>query len=474
MDIKSEVSTFSMLFLINGLQICDHPDNFAFEIGARLLSFYAIKANITRLIDACDSQGLEHCGLVVPYAQLQPPGSGLLFSVQLHTAAVSEIDFTDNGMIAISLSDRIVVIDMGNVRIVLNVNLPKIDETYLNSTTLPKGYTSLMAGSNSSTDQSNDESRFKNYLFLVNSLHHIYLVSAQESIRLERTSQFGFLTVEMFNVDLGLCIVAERNNNYFECWNVLKNSLFDRVQFSSSVLKSVQCVPEFKMIITVLQDASIHIHTISSFDTPPFTHCATIPSNQYLDLVVPIGMTVVCTYDPRSPIRLAMISLYPLLQEKTCITGNDLVKTLIQFDPPLPTKKIERLVFAPEDRSAMKNQPKFQAFIAVTNDAMYVVHRCKNNLISYVQIDGEFNIIYMHQKSNKYIYTTRGSIIQIFKWTCELNERQTATGTKVTYQHAYKPYVLIDISTSPVSTIAPSYDAGKKVLLIKKYSLTFR
>ncbi|CAF5221510.1 unnamed protein product, partial [Rotaria magnacalcarata] len=138
--IKKEIDILSMLYLIVGAQIQEYPENYPFEISVRLLALFSIKPHVTNLIKQLDEQSVRHCSLVVPYCQLQPPGSGLIFSMNRHTTPIIDMDFTDDQMVLISLSDRIVVIDMQATKTVLDINLPTLDEPYLNSSTLPDIY----------------------------------------------------------------------------------------------------------------------------------------------------------------------------------------------------------------------------------------------------------------------------------------------------------------------------------------------
>ncbi|CAF3192495.1 unnamed protein product [Rotaria sp. Silwood2] len=116
---------------------------------------------------------------------MRPPDSGLLYSMHKHTASVVDLDFTNDQLTAISLSDRIVVINMTTGNTVLDINLPNLNESYLNSTTLPKIYHSEKEN-NKSTNSTNGNNQFQQMHFLVNSFHHIYLVSAHNDIKFEQ------------------------------------------------------------------------------------------------------------------------------------------------------------------------------------------------------------------------------------------------------------------------------------------------
>ena len=110
-ETQKEFSILRMSYLLFGLLLNEYPDNYAFELTSRFIPLYGLKPNITDLLKQCDEHSPRHCALIVPYCQLQPPGNGLLYSMNKHTMPVVDLDFTNSQMAAISLSNKIIVIN---------------------------------------------------------------------------------------------------------------------------------------------------------------------------------------------------------------------------------------------------------------------------------------------------------------------------------------------------------------------------
>ena len=476
LETKKEIDIFSLLYLINGIKLSEHPDNYAFEVSTRLLNLFGIKPHITKLIKQLDEQSIQHCALLSPYAQLPPPGSGLLFSMRAHTTSVTEINFPDDDDTAISLSDRIVVFDMQKLQTLLNVNLPQLDEPYLNSIALANLGDHLDDNQkNKASPDKKDVTRFKRYSFLVHSLHQIYWISAQEKIKFERSSEAGFSTVELFHGKRGLAIIAEMNGSSIDCWDLLHNRLFDRIHFSSSLVQTVHCIGAHRMIIAKLYDGTIHCYSLVDWDASSFVHRITLRADARLDSLTPIGSLLLCTFDPTCAARFALISIPSLDRVTSGLDDQDILKAMLTFDPPLASKAIERIIVPPP--ASKKEEGKefeFPVFIAKTSDALYVVHQCKNQNISYVKISGQYDLVIMHPVEKSVIYTSRGGLIEVHQWKCTDTERkQVVKGSHCL--HKYQLYVSIDTSSAAVTAIFPCETAGenskKKQLVIHSFYL---
>ncbi len=458
LEIKKEIDIFSMLYLIIGAQIQEYPENYPFEVSSRLLSLFGIKPYITNLIKQIDEQSIRYCSLIVPYGQLQPPGSGLVYSMNRHTAPIIELDLTDDQMVLISLSDRIVVIDMHATKTVLDINLPTLDEPYLNSTTLPEAFNIYENDEVKKTSSSNDKNdEYKKYLFLVNSLHHIYLVSAHENIKFEQSSNVGYSTVEILHKKRALCVIAERNGNSVECWNTIRNQLFNRIDFPKSIIKNVLCVQTYSMIVTVLQDGTIHFHSITDWTKSLFGHRGSIHAGPHLDLVVVDGEMLIITFDTTIATDFAVIRLKQFHDSEQILSDNQVLKTLITFDPPIGPKPIKSIILPDKECSGkIDTQANFPLFICKTDTCLFVVHKCYKKDISYVRINGRFGFVSTHFKNPHTIYTARGGIIELHKWTCSESEDNDKK-----HKHKYQLYTSIDISASPVTSIKASAENGK-------------
>ncbi len=450
-----------MLYMIIGVQVQEYPENYPFEISSRFLSLFNVKPHITHLIKQLDEQSVGYCSLIVPYCQLQLPGSGLVYSMNRHTTSVIDMDFTDDQRVLISLSDRIVVINMNTVKTVLDINLPTLDEPYLNSTTLPEAFNIYgndeVKTKSSSTDKNDN---YKKYLFLVNSLHHIYLVSAHENIKFERSSTVGYLTVEILHKKHALCVIAELNGNYVECWNVVRNQLFDRIDFSKSRIKNVLCVPTYSMTVTVLLDGTMHFHSITDWTKSSFVHRGSIQAGSHLDLVAADEEMLIITFDATITIDFAFIGLKQFHDSEQLLSDNQILKTLIVFDPPIGPKPIKSIILPDKEaHEGYDSHSNLPLFIAKTNDCLFVVHNCNKKNISYVRINGRFDFVSTHAKNPHTIYAARGGIIELHKWKCCENEKDDNKN-----YHKYQLYISIDISASSVTSIKASSESGKYVL----------
>jgi hypothetical protein len=366
------------------------------------------------------------------------------------------MDFTDDQMVLISLSDRVVVIDMHAATTVLDIKLPTLDEPYLNSTTLSEAVNIYENDEVKNNSSSSDKKDYKKYLFLVNSLHHIYLVSAHENITFERSSSVGYLTVEILHKKRALCVIAEQKGNSVECWNVVRNQLFDRIDFPKSTIKNVLCVPTYSMIVTVLQDGTMHFHPVTDWTKSLFVHRGSIYAGLHLDLVVVDGDMLITTFDATIPIDFAVIGLKQFHDSEQILSDNQVLKTLIAFDPPIGPKPIKSIILPDkESMNKLDKQSNFPLFISKTNDCLFVVHKCKEKDISYVRINGRFDFVSTHAKNPHTIYTARGGIIELHKWTCCESEDDDKGNS-----HKYQLYISIDISASPVTSIKASSENG--------------
>ncbi|CAF4750594.1 unnamed protein product [Rotaria sp. Silwood1] len=349
---QKELSILQMAYFLFGLLLNEYPDNYAFELTSRLVILYGLKTNITNLLKQCDEQSPRHCALIVPYCQIQPPGNGLLFSMNKHTMPVVDLDFTNNQMAVISLSNKIIVFNMGTFNTAVDIKLPKLNEPYLNSTTLPKmiirhtkenNTDNDSDDSDNSSDSDNDEEKFKQYVFFVNSFHHVYLLSSHGDIKFHRTSIKGYSTVEIINNKRGLCILVEQNSNTVECWSLGENKLFSKIDLSltSSIKTVLHSKLSSSLISIVLYDGTILFYTLND---STFIHRATINGGQHLDLVIADKDKLICTFDSTISIDFAHIDLNSIIETEKVLFDKEIIKTLIAFNPPISPKPIERIV----------------------------------------------------------------------------------------------------------------------------------
>jgi hypothetical protein len=312
--------------------------------------------------------------------------------------------------------------------------------------------------SNDSGDETND--KFKQYAFCVNSLHHVYLVSAHGDIKFQRTSEKGYLTTEIINRRYGLCILVEKNSNFVECWNLGQNKLFSKIDLSTNIsIKNVLCSQLKSLLITIiLVDGTILFYTLNE---STFIHRGTINAGKHLDLVIVDKDKLICTFDSTNPIDFAHIDLNLLTETQQILSDKEIIKTLIAFDPPINPKPIERIVL-PDEKQHTSDESMKIFFMALTKECVCIVHICMKKNISYVRIPGQYDVVSTHTNRPRFIFTARGGIINMFKWQCI--EGEDDTHDKCDIYHECQLFVCIDISSSPVLTIKPSGDSGKNFL----------
>jgi hypothetical protein len=468
-SIQKELTILNMVYLLFGLLLNEYPDNYAFELTSRLLILYNLKANITNLLKQCDEQSPRHCALIVPYCQLTPPGNGLLYSMNKHTMPVVDLDFTNGQKAAISLSNKIIVINMSTGNTALDIKLPQLKEPYLNCTTLPKAiiyHTNQTmnnkkddAGDSNDSDSDNEEEeKYKQCVFFVNSFHHVYLVSSHGDIKFHQTSMKGYSTIDILDAKRHLCILVEQNSNTVECWDLGQNKLFSTINLSSNLsIKTVLCTKLNSLIvIIVLYDGTILFYAVKN---STFIHRGTINAGKHLDLVVVDIDKLICTFKSPIPTDFAHIDLHSLTQTEKVLSDKEMIKTLITFNPPMSPKPIVRIVLPDEKKSNGTDKSMKIFFMALTKECLYIVHICMAKGISYVRIPGQYDVVAAHVSRPHYIFTARGGIVSLHKWKCLEGEDDLHGNCNI--YHQYQLFVSIDISSSPVLTIRPSGDSGK-------------
>jgi hypothetical protein len=464
-EIGQEFEIFPITYLLFGLLLNEYPDNYSFELVSRLLPLYNIKPYLTRLLKQCDELGPHDCALIVPYHEMQAPANGLLYSLDRHTMPVQVLQFTNSQSTIISLSNKIIVINLRNGNVALDIKLPELNESYLQVRTLFD-----MSSGSQRDDETDDydslvdleyndsfkDDDFQRYNFLVNSIHHIYLVSSHNEIKFHRSSTKGYLIVEMMNYQHRLCLLVEHESSTIDLWNIERNQLQFQIDLSSA--SSIRQVLSSKfncltMIIVVLHDGTMLFYTIN---LKSYSHRATIHAGQHLHRVSIDRSQCICTFDSSIAIDLAYIDLYSLCQTSETLTDKDIVKTLVSFDPPISPKPIERIIFPDRDHNQSDNNDRSMKFffIAVTKQASYIVHICQRSHLSYVRIPGYFDIIMAAFQQPRYIFTSQCGRLEIYRWQC------IAT-TNETHAHRYVLSISLDISSSPILSIKPKQDAGE-------------
>jgi len=477
---QKEITLLTMSYLIFGILLNEYPDNFAFEVTSRLLPLYGLRPNITNLIKQCDEECSRHCALITPYQQLQAPGNGLMYTMNKHTMPVVDMDMISNGTALISLSDKIVVINMRSGSTVIDLKLPIINEPYLNSTTLPKliipqtkeqiEQDEYQSDNADSSDDEEDD-KFKKYLFFVNSKHHVYLVSTHGDIQFQRTSDKGYSTAEIINRLSGLCLLAENQSKTIECWSLGQNKLIAKIDLNTNAYIKNILFTKLNLClycIAILSDGTILFYMLKE---TAFVHCGTVHLGQYLNLVIVDHDTLICTFGSIVPIDFVYISLKPLEraqqeQHPPVLTDNDFVKTMIAFNPPIHPKPIEKLIL-PEEKSNFRDKSTKIFFMALTKDAVYIIHVCRHHDLSYVCIPGQFDVVSIHISYSQTIYTVQTGIVNIYKWQCIQNEDETSENDCHTH-HRYQLFVSIDISSSSILAIKPSRASRKNIFDTKQ------
>ncbi|CAF4090255.1 unnamed protein product [Adineta steineri] len=465
-EIQKEIAILNMIYLLCGHLLNEYPDNYAFEVTSRLGILYSMKPNITNLIKQCDEQSPRHCALIVPYCQTQPPGNGLVYAMNKHTMPVVDLDFTEKQMASVSLSNKIIVINMQTGNTAVDIQLPKLNESYLNATTIPN---MIMNSTNQEEDMSDNDSddanlddgeedKFKRYMFCVNSSHHIYFISSHGDIKFHKTSPKGYSTVEIIHKKRGLCLLVEHNSNSVECWDLGQDKLFSKIDLSSDALikkvLSSKISSSLILIIIILYDGTILFY---NFEGLKFNHCGTINAGKHLDLVIVNGDKLICTFDSTIPIDFTYIDLRALSQTKTILSDKEIVKTLIAFNPPITSKPFVKIIL-PETSESISATEAPLLFMILTKESLCIVHNCMKKDISYARIPGQFDLVSTTVQHSNSIYVARRGIIDMYKWRCIEGEDDIHGKCKI--HHSYQLFVSIDISSCSVLTIKPADDSG--------------
>jgi hypothetical protein len=452
-----------MLF---GYSLTGYPDNFAFELTSRLVTLYGLKPYITNLIKQCDEQSPRHCGLIVPYSQIQPPGNGLIYSMNKHTMPVVDLDFIGDQSTAVSLSNKIIVISMRTGNTTIDINLPQLDEPYLNSTTIPHFIIrhtdqnmnkQISSDDDKSNSDDDDDEKVKGFAFLVNSSHHVYLMSRHGEVKFHQESKKGYSTVELVNRKFGLCILVEQNSNSVNFWDLGQNKLLSKIDLSANAsIKKVLC-SKLKLftISIVLYNGTILFYTL---DDLTFIHRGTINAGKHLDIVIADRDKLICTFDSTIPIDFAHIDLNSFLKTNQVLSDKDIVKTLIAFNPPITPKPFQQIIL-PDDHEKMTDNSMKIFFMILTKECLCIVHTCMNKDMSYVRIAGQYDVVSTNASYPHYIYTARRGIVEMFKWQCM--EGEDNKHGKCDIYHKYDLFVSIDISSSSVLTIRPASNSRK-------------
>ncbi|CAF2934382.1 unnamed protein product, partial [Rotaria sp. Silwood2] len=89
--------------------------------------------------------------------------------------------------------------------------------------------------------------------------------------------------------------------------------------------------------------------------------------------------------------------------------------------------------------------PNSLLFTAITNDGLYIVHYCIAETLSYVRIDGYYDLVSMHAKNRQIVCTARQGIIDIHKWKCVVNEDDGNVKNDAfhKYQYYMSPSILV-------------------------------
>ena len=351
-----------------------------------------------------------------------------------HTTSINHIDLTNDQLAGVSLSDRIILIDMTTGRTALDIKLPELNESYLNCTTFNNHLTYAK--------------NYRQYRFLVNSFHHIYFVSAHDEILFERISKFGYMIVEVLDFNRALCIIKEIDNNFIECWDLIHHQQLTQLDASSSsMIKYIFCIHLYKIIAIIYEDGLINFYSIDNSNQSSFIDCGSIEIEKNINLIVIDRSALIYTYDNNTSIDFGHINLKNIFENK-----NDFFKTSITFDEPIGSKSIKQIILPNRIRKDIESLDSL-LFIGITTNCLYVIHQCIEKKISYVRIDGYFDIVAMHENSSNTIYTARGGIINIFVWKCVQTDKCSLT-------HTYELYASIDISSSPVTRIKPIVASG--------------
>ncbi|CAF4867056.1 unnamed protein product [Rotaria sp. Silwood2] len=161
------------------------------------------------------------------------------------------------------------------------------------------------------------------------------------------------------------------------------------------------------MIIVVLQDGIIQFYSITDWTKSPFVHRSSIHAEIHLQLVAITGGVLIHTLNANIPIDFALTGLRQFLKTEQILSDKQVLKTLVAFDPPMGPKPIKNIILPDTESMSFDDiQSNFPFFMTKTKDAIFIVHKCNKKDISYIRINGRFDLVSMHAKNSHFIYSS--------------------------------------------------------------------
>ena len=105
-----------------------HYEHSGYQFAGRLLPYYGSHPRVTELIDGIEGEGRHCSALVSPHPTLATPGGTLRHSITRHSQPVTACVWTYREYWLISLSDRLVVVDMNKLGVLVDARPVSVPE----------------------------------------------------------------------------------------------------------------------------------------------------------------------------------------------------------------------------------------------------------------------------------------------------------------------------------------------------------
>ena len=228
-EVQDSVNYLKFLLYVNlqcMISMKDYPDSISVQLLSRLLKFYGCDKYLSNFIDQCDELSNRHCILVAPYQSLQPPGIGVLFSMERHAKGITcTLTESQQGAFYITVSDKIHVLGLNDLQTLGEIPLIKLDKNDY--------YKHLKVYCE---DKPKEEAKMKNILgkILVASQHIIQVVDFNSKILFSKV----FEDLEIQNVEIvgpNHFVASFKNCNFFELYSIKNGKVLLRKSFEQKI-----------------------------------------------------------------------------------------------------------------------------------------------------------------------------------------------------------------------------------------------
>jgi hypothetical protein len=209
---RQEINYLNLLYFQCLISISDYPDSMAIQILSRTLIFYGYLGHFTEFIKQSDKLSPKHCALIAPYQYLAPPGIGPFFTLEKHTKPINFTIFGTDQPYIFTLSDKIHVIYLSEIKSCGEIELPKLNESDFYKQFFVCFAVEKDVGSELNLKKMNG-------VAVVISNHLLYSINFDSTVNFMKT--FGNIEItKIHQISSNHVLVFFENTKYFEIYNV--------------------------------------------------------------------------------------------------------------------------------------------------------------------------------------------------------------------------------------------------------------